>query len=78
MCQNYSRVSENLTLRVKPHFACGNRTLRVDIHFLRVEITFVCVGITIVSVEITRACKNYTRTRRYHYRGNVSEHVRCQ
>jgi hypothetical protein len=52
-CQNYSRVSRNLTLRVKSPCSCGNRTMRVEINLVRVEITFVRVGITFVPVEIT-------------------------
>jgi hypothetical protein len=53
MCQNYSHVSGNYTLRLKPHSACGNRTLRVEINLVRVEIILVRVGITFVPVEIT-------------------------
>jgi hypothetical protein len=72
VCENYSRVSRNHTLRVKLHFACGNCTVRVEIN---VEITLVRVGVTFVPVEITlrekitlcvcrihtRACRNHNR-----------------
>jgi hypothetical protein len=50
-CQNYSRVSRYHTLRVKPHSACGNRTLRVEINLVRVEITLVRVGITFLYIS---------------------------
>jgi hypothetical protein len=53
LCQNYSRVSRYHTLRVKPHSAYGNRTLRVEVNLVRVEITLVRVGITFLPVEIT-------------------------
>jgi hypothetical protein len=53
MCQNYSRVSGNHTLRVKSQSVCGNRTLRVEINLVRVEITLVRVGITFVRFGIT-------------------------
>jgi hypothetical protein len=52
-CQNYSRVSENYTLRVKSHSACGNRNLRVEINLMRAEITLVRVVISIVRVVLT-------------------------
>jgi hypothetical protein len=45
--QNYYRVSGNHTLRVKSHFACGNRNLRVEINLVRVEITLVRVETTL-------------------------------
>jgi hypothetical protein len=45
-CQNYFRVW-------KPHSACGNHALRVEINLVRVEITLVRVGTTFVRVEIT-------------------------
>jgi hypothetical protein len=58
--QNYSRVCVNQTLRIKSHFACGNRALRVEINLVRVEIrllrviiTFKRVVIRLVSVIIT-------------------------
>jgi hypothetical protein len=58
-CQNYSCVSGNHTLRVKSHFLCGNRTLRVEINLERVqitlgrvEITLVCFGIKFMPVEV--------------------------
>jgi hypothetical protein len=50
---NYFRVSENHTLRVKSHSACGNRTLRVKTKLVRAEITLLRIGITFVLVEIT-------------------------
>jgi hypothetical protein len=46
-------VSGNHNLRVKQHFACGNRTLRVEINLVRVKITLVRVEITLVRVGIT-------------------------
>jgi hypothetical protein len=56
-CQNYSHVTGNhtackITLRVKSHSACVNRTLRVEINLVRVGITFVPLEITL-HVEIT-------------------------
>jgi hypothetical protein len=45
-CQNYTRVC-------KIHFACGNRTLRVEITLVRDEITVVHVVITFVRVKST-------------------------
>jgi hypothetical protein len=57
MCQNYSRVSRNHTLRVKSHFACGSLTLRVETNLVRVEIILV---ITLVSVKITLVCVEIT------------------
>jgi hypothetical protein len=50
--QNYSRVSENYTVRVKSHSACENRTLRVDITL--VQSTVMRIAITFVPVEITQ------------------------
>jgi hypothetical protein len=52
-CQNYSGVSENHTLRVKSHSACGNYTLRVEINLMSVAITPVRVGITFMPMKIT-------------------------
>jgi hypothetical protein len=52
-CQNYSRVSGNCILHVKPHSACGNHTLREEINLVRVEIALVSVVITLVRVKIT-------------------------
>jgi hypothetical protein len=52
-CQNYSRVSENHTLRVKSHSACGDCTLRVEINLVLVEITLVLFGTTLAPVEMT-------------------------
>jgi hypothetical protein len=49
-CQNYCRVCENLTLRVKSYSACGNRTLCEEINLVRVEITLVRVVITFVRI----------------------------
>jgi hypothetical protein len=40
------------TLREKSHYACENRTLRVEINLVLVEITLVRVGVT-MRVEIT-------------------------
>jgi hypothetical protein len=51
--QNYSRLSENNTLRVKSQSACENRPLPVEINLLRVEITLARVEITFVPVKIT-------------------------
>jgi hypothetical protein len=39
--------------RVKSHFACGNRTLLLEIKLVRVEITLVRVVITLIRVKIT-------------------------
>jgi hypothetical protein len=50
--QNYSRVSENYTVRVKSHSAGENRTLRVDITL--VQSTVMRIAITFVPVEITQ------------------------
>jgi hypothetical protein len=52
-CQNHSRVWGSHTLRVKSHFACENRTMRVEINRVRLEITLVRVVITLVHVVIT-------------------------
>jgi hypothetical protein len=66
-CQNYSRVSGNLTLRVKSHSACDNRTLHVEINLVRVEITLI------------RACRYHTARRIYTLRVRVTfERVDCR
>jgi hypothetical protein len=68
-CQNYYRVSENYTLRVKSLSACDNRTLREEINLVRVEITLVRVvyilrvEITLVRVVITLVIVKFTRIR---------------
>jgi hypothetical protein len=61
MCENYTLresysnayVSKLLSCEWKPHFASGNRTLRLEVNLVRVEITLVRVRIAFVPIEIT-------------------------
>jgi hypothetical protein len=60
MREEITTLREITSCEYKPHsackitlFACGNRTLRVEINIVRVEIRLVRVGITFVPVEIT-------------------------
>jgi hypothetical protein len=46
-CHIHTYVSKLLSCEWKPHSACGNRTLRVEINLVRVEVTLVRVKITL-------------------------------
>jgi hypothetical protein len=56
---SHAYVSKLLSCEWKPHsakkshYACENRTLRVEINLVLVEITLVRVGVTVVNVFIT-------------------------
>jgi hypothetical protein len=63
MCQNYSRVNLNHTLRVKSHSAYVNRTLRLEFNLVRVEITLARVLITFLRVVIILVIVIFTRIR---------------
>jgi hypothetical protein len=53
LSNSHAYVSKLLSCEEKPHSACKNHTLRIEINRVRVEITLVRVEITLVRVEIS-------------------------